>query len=198
MGGGSRAAVKPLDEFPLDVTVEVYGLIFLYNPPNLEALGVEEITAETELSDGPEIVVDKAKVAAKAAVAAAEQTAAEQTTTGEIDPATGLPTNGVGAVAAGTQPGATTDPGAVGTDVGPAGVPVDPQAGGPQGVGGQPVDPGAVDPGAVNPGAVNSGAGEPGSDANPPAGQTVPAGGDVPIGDSVANPAGGPPVALGN
>lgn len=60
MGAGGITA-KPKDEFPLDVTVEVYGLIFIYNPPNLEALGVESITAETELTDGPEIVANDSK-----------------------------------------------------------------------------------------------------------------------------------------
>lgn len=74
MGGfNGQVQAKPRVEFPLDVTVEVYGLIFIYNPPNLEALGVDSITAETELSDGPEIVVDEAKMAAKAAAAAAAE-----------------------------------------------------------------------------------------------------------------------------
>ena len=65
MGMGSTpAATKRDKEFPLDITVEVYGLIFIYNPPNRSALALEEIDKDTELSDGPEIVAsDKPKPA---------------------------------------------------------------------------------------------------------------------------------------
>ena len=36
-----------IDRFPLDVNVVVYGLIYIYNPPQKEKLGVEQVTAET-------------------------------------------------------------------------------------------------------------------------------------------------------
>ncbi|MDA8743723.1 hypothetical protein N9N28_03715 [Rubripirellula amarantea] len=47
MGGGTAASTKPADEFPLDMTVEIYGLIYIYNPMNREQLGLEKITEKT-------------------------------------------------------------------------------------------------------------------------------------------------------
>ncbi len=49
MGGyGGAPAVKagPVQEFPLDMTVEVYGLIYMYNPPDPLKLGLEQVTKE--------------------------------------------------------------------------------------------------------------------------------------------------------
>ena len=34
-------------EFPLDMAVEIYGIIYIYNPPDAEKLGVEEVTQDT-------------------------------------------------------------------------------------------------------------------------------------------------------
>lgn len=62
MGGGggddetmSMSMTPEEDEFPFDVTAEVYGLIHIYNPPNDEALGVEKVTSDTVIdgSDKP-------------------------------------------------------------------------------------------------------------------------------------------------
>lgn len=52
MGGGGmgRSMVgkdQPIDEFPLDMQVEIYGLIYIYNPPDLDKLAIEQITEET-------------------------------------------------------------------------------------------------------------------------------------------------------
>ncbi|ELP32987.1 hypothetical protein [Rhodopirellula baltica] len=47
MGGG--ASQGPKEKFPLDVTVEVYGLIHIYNPPDEDKLGVEQVTEDTVL-----------------------------------------------------------------------------------------------------------------------------------------------------
>jgi hypothetical protein len=49
------AAVTPAKEFPLDMNVEVYGLIYIYNPPDPAKLGLEQVTKETvaELVDDP-------------------------------------------------------------------------------------------------------------------------------------------------
>ncbi|EMI25445.1 hypothetical protein [Rhodopirellula europaea] len=47
MGGG--ASQGPKEKFPLDVTVEVYGLIHIYNPPDEAKLGVEQVTEDTML-----------------------------------------------------------------------------------------------------------------------------------------------------
>lgn len=54
--GGAPTQVAPVSEFPFDMTCEIYGLIYIYNPPEREKLGLEEIDADTELGDGPEIV----------------------------------------------------------------------------------------------------------------------------------------------
>lgn len=48
-GGMARggAADQPIDEFPLDMQVEIYGIIYIYNPPDLEKLAIKQITEET-------------------------------------------------------------------------------------------------------------------------------------------------------
>jgi hypothetical protein len=45
--GRSGATDQPVDEFPLDMQVEIYGIIYIYNPPDLEKLAIEQITEET-------------------------------------------------------------------------------------------------------------------------------------------------------
>jgi hypothetical protein len=57
MGGMTTSApAKPQNEYPFDLTCEVYGLISIYNPPDARKLGLEAIDKDTELSQGPEIV----------------------------------------------------------------------------------------------------------------------------------------------
>jgi len=46
-GNDTSGAQQGVDRFPLDVSVVVYGLIHIYNPPQKEKLGVEQVTAET-------------------------------------------------------------------------------------------------------------------------------------------------------
>ena len=49
-GGGFDAmtmGTQKTEEFPLDVDVEVYGLIYVYNPPDPEKLGLELVNEET-------------------------------------------------------------------------------------------------------------------------------------------------------
>lgn len=50
MTGGPTAGGRA-DDFPFDLPIEVYGVIYIYNPPDLEKLGVEEVTTETVVSD---------------------------------------------------------------------------------------------------------------------------------------------------
>jgi hypothetical protein len=49
MGMGMAAAPpkKPPEPFPLDMAVELYGLIYMYNPPDPVKLGVEEVDKDT-------------------------------------------------------------------------------------------------------------------------------------------------------
>ncbi len=45
--GGSGTAGAAGEQFPFDLTVEVYGIIYIYNPPQADALGIEQVTEET-------------------------------------------------------------------------------------------------------------------------------------------------------
>ncbi|KAA1261632.1 hypothetical protein LF1_41870 [Rubripirellula obstinata] len=47
MGRGMTGNDQPIDEFPLDMQVEIYGLIYIYNPPDLDKLAIEQINEET-------------------------------------------------------------------------------------------------------------------------------------------------------
>ena len=135
--GTAPAATKRDKEFPLDITVEVYGLIFIYNPPNRSALALEEIDKDTELSDGPEIVAsDKPKPAAAArtndvlpspnplrpADAAGTATAPAATPPAATAPATGTAPAAPTAPATGT-PAPATPPSATGVAPSPAPAP---------------------------------------------------------------------------
>lgn len=44
--GGDSSPAPEEEEFPIEKTVEVYGLIYIYNPPNSEGLGVKQVTEE--------------------------------------------------------------------------------------------------------------------------------------------------------
>lgn len=46
-GGGYESGDADDSEFPLDMAVEIYGIIYIYNPPDAEKLGVEEVTQDT-------------------------------------------------------------------------------------------------------------------------------------------------------
>ncbi len=48
MGGGAMMTEQgPATENPYDIDVEVYGLIYIYNPPNKAKLGVDQVDQET-------------------------------------------------------------------------------------------------------------------------------------------------------
>src|SRR5690606_30403558 len=49
-GGGmgtSGAGRGTGEQCPFDLTVEVYGIIYIYNPPHTDALGIEQVTEDT-------------------------------------------------------------------------------------------------------------------------------------------------------
>ncbi|MEM8669549.1 MAG: hypothetical protein AAGG48_18630 [Planctomycetota bacterium] len=54
--GGLGSATEPIDDFPLDMYVEIYGIIYIYNPPDGEKLGLEEVTEETIVDGATETV----------------------------------------------------------------------------------------------------------------------------------------------
>jgi hypothetical protein len=145
------------EEFPMDLDVEIYGLIYFYNPPSEEALGIEKVTEDTSIDESAEVV--------EAQPTPAQPSADDGTTSGQ--PATGQPATGqpaAGQPATG-QPAATPpgtgqpDPsaaptnGAGGTATGAAGTPAT-GSGAPSG-GGQPsaTPPGGGQP-AANPAAT--------------------------------------------
>ncbi len=107
-GAGMAAVTEPRDEFPLDMTVEVYGLMYFYNPPQEEKLGVEQITADTvidgesmrEGADAEEAVVvpqvieapaDEALPAPNVDSATGTAPAADANVAPGTDPAVGVP-----------------------------------------------------------------------------------------------------------
>lgn len=53
--GGMAAPTEPVDEYPLDMSVEIYGIIHIYNPPARDKLGVDQVTEETSI-DGTETI----------------------------------------------------------------------------------------------------------------------------------------------
>ena len=61
-GGQTGGRQGKSEEFPLDVDVEVYGLIYIYNPPDPEKLGLEQVTEDTVI-DGSTTTGDQAPVA---------------------------------------------------------------------------------------------------------------------------------------
>ncbi len=72
MGGmGAAALTEPVDETPLDMTVEIYGIIHIYNPPDPVKLGVEQVTEDTVM-DGATETIGGEKVATESAAAPVE------------------------------------------------------------------------------------------------------------------------------
>lgn len=58
-GGGYGAAAAGAGEFPNDVPVEVYGIVYLYNPPDEEKLGIEQVNQDTIIDgDAPDTTPD--------------------------------------------------------------------------------------------------------------------------------------------
>ena len=87
-GGGISGEVE--DEFPLDMSVEIYGIINIYNPPDAEKLGLEKVTEDTVI-DGSDTTMGGEAVT-------------QPTTPPATTPATPPATTP-------TTPPATTDPG---------------------------------------------------------------------------------------
>jgi len=65
--GGMAAPIVAADPFPFDLDIEIYGIIYIYNPPLAEKLGVEKVNEDTVI-DGT-AMVDGSKVAEPAAAA---------------------------------------------------------------------------------------------------------------------------------
>jgi hypothetical protein len=147
MGGMTmpKTKVSPIEE----VAVEIFGLIYLYNPVNIGELGADAVgnNAGTEGTDGSAVTPPDGNANAPATSATTPDGAAPGTEPG----------------AAGTEPGAAgTEPGAAGTEPGAAGT--EPGAAG--------TEPGApgTEPGApgTEPGAPGTEPGAPGTEPGAP------------------------------
>ncbi|QDV42897.1 hypothetical protein Enr13x_27480 [Stieleria neptunia] len=90
MGGG--ASVGAPEDYPMDMEVEIYGLIYFYNPPSEESLGIEKVKDDVSIDESAEVID-----------ALPGPTDTEPTTTAE--PPTATPPA--------TEPPATTPPAAV-------------------------------------------------------------------------------------
>ncbi len=49
LGAGVAPTQQKQEEFPLDLSVELYGLIYIYNPPDRAALGVDKVDKNTPI-----------------------------------------------------------------------------------------------------------------------------------------------------
>jgi hypothetical protein len=50
-GGGMASAAPPVAEFPNDVPVDVYAVVQMYNPVDINKLGIKEVKKETQIKD---------------------------------------------------------------------------------------------------------------------------------------------------
>lgn len=86
MGGGAQ---PPSDPFPMDLSVEVYGIIYIYNPPSTEALGIEKVDETTVIEGttmGDGAVAETAPAEATPAATAPAEAAPEVTVPAEAGP----------------------------------------------------------------------------------------------------------------
>ena len=56
MGGGGMPGMDQVDEFPLDMSVEIYGIIYIYNQPDPAKFGVEQVTEDTVIDGATETI----------------------------------------------------------------------------------------------------------------------------------------------
>lgn len=89
---------------PMDIPVEIYGVVYLFNPPNMIKLGLDKVTAETELDD----TVEQPAAPPTAGQPAAAPPAAGQP--GTAPPAAGQPSANPQPNGPGLQPGAPATP----------------------------------------------------------------------------------------
>ena len=74
MGGGT--IVSNDEEFPMDMDIEVYGLIYFWNPPNEESLGIDKVTDDVSIDESAEVIDDLPGPAATAPSTTAPNTTA--------------------------------------------------------------------------------------------------------------------------
>ncbi|MGB7345770.1 MAG: hypothetical protein WBD20_16255, partial [Pirellulaceae bacterium] len=113
MGGAAAAVVKPADEFPLDVSIEIYGLIHLFNPPDEEALGVKSVTQETPMAESgalPSPAASTVPAPSTVSPPATDTTPGPAATAPATAPATGSPDPSDAVAPAATDPAAPATP----------------------------------------------------------------------------------------
>ncbi|QEG00038.1 hypothetical protein Mal15_41060 [Stieleria maiorica] len=99
MGGGMTAGAN--DEFPMDMDVEIYGLIYFYNPPSEESLGIDKVKDDVSIDESAEVID---------ALPGPSETEPATTTPPTTTPPTATPPTTEPPAA--TQPPATTPPAA--------------------------------------------------------------------------------------
>ncbi len=112
MGGGMGAptlSTGPVVEFPLDMSVEVYGLINIYNPPDPIKLGLDQVTKDNVdelLDDAPKAttVIDELPTPTPPAPAVAPDAGVPATDVPATTPPAAAPENTTPADAAAAQP----------------------------------------------------------------------------------------------
>lgn len=105
-GGGGGGAIKPPEEFPMDMDVEIYGLIYFFNPPSEESLGVEKVEGDVSIDESAEVV----DALPGPATTPADTTPPAATTPAETTPPAA--TQPAGPTADPTQPAGPTQPAA--------------------------------------------------------------------------------------
>ncbi len=102
-GGANRAG----GEFPNDVTVEVSGIVYIYNPPDMEKLGIEKVNEDTLVEGDTENLAGEA--VAPPVVATVEEVDTDSVATDDAGNAVDATDNG--STAGDTNPANTNDAG---------------------------------------------------------------------------------------
>ena len=90
-GGGAGPSTEPEDEFPLDMTVEVYGIIYIYNADDQEKLGIELVNEDTVIDGSMGNTASQTAAAAPAAGTPAPAAGTPAPAAGTPAPAAGTP-----------------------------------------------------------------------------------------------------------
>jgi hypothetical protein len=151
-GGGGSITVGGAKTF--DLPVEIYGVVYLFNPVDMNKLGIEKVTADTQIEN-------------VGRVSAEESTGLETDKSSTTDPGTAAPDGSA------TPPGDTVVPPAdAGTPATPPATPAVPDGSASGGVApdGSTPAPATADPGAPTEAGAAAGPGTPAVPALPPAG----------------------------
>lgn len=192
-GGMGGMGAAPVDRNPWDLDIEVYGVVYLFNPVDINRLGLNKVDENTELDATVEETPEEAPLAApETTPPAADAASGQQPAADNVTPDEGANPNPANAA---RGPGNRGPAGPGGPRAG-----VGPRPGGPGPGGPGPAGPGAAAPGAggagPGPGGAGPGPGGAGAGAGPgpagagPGGQVGPGPGGQPSGPGGPGPGG--------